>query len=136
MAMLVIQIDGGCRPNPGQGSFAYVVSENGRVEKTHAEMIGPATNNTAEWRGAIAALEYALTIAELHQAIRFEMDSRLVVRQLTGRWKVHNQGLKPLVAHGRRLLQQLSGRIPVAVVWVPREQNALADAAAEQCRDD
>lgn len=78
MSVLMLRADGSCWPNPGAGSFGMVASRDGRVECRSRKDIGPSTNNVAEWRGAIAALDYAL-VNSRGAAVVLEMDSRLVV---------------------------------------------------------
>lgn len=125
---LVLYADGGCWPNPGPGTFGVVVKRDGVVVCRLKKRIGPATCNIAEWRGALAALDYALAAAG-RETIELRMDSQLVVHQLNGRWGVKNEGLKPLVAEGHRRLSRLrDGGRDVRIRWVPREQNTEADA--------
>src|SRR5437016_13006078 len=115
--------DGGSRGNPGPAAYGYVlVDARGRTVEARGEVIGPATNNVAEYRGLIAGLEAA---ARHHApAVIVRMDSELVIRQMTGEYRVKNAGLKPLHAEARHA----AGRLP-RVRWsaVPRDANARAD---------
>ena len=130
--MLILNADGGCFPNPGQGSYGFVAKRDGRVLYRKSEQIGYATNNIAEWRGALAALDYAIgyTIAyQDERAVTLLMDSQLVVHQLTGRWRTKNAGLKPLQIEGAKRVQALREQgVTVTVRWVPRAHNHEADA--------
>jgi len=129
--MLVVNADGGCNPNPGRGSFGVVAKRDGHVVCRISKGIGYATNNIAEWRGALAALGFALSHADEDQRVELRMDSRLVVEQLRGRWRVKHPGLKPLASEGARLLGLLSRRgVKLSIQWVPRAENAEADALA------
>jgi len=116
--------DGGSRGNPGPSAYAYLIeSADGRLLAEHAEPIGFATVNVAEYRGIIAALERA---AELGlPAVEVRMDSRLVVQQLLGLWTVRSPHLRRLHELALEAASQLD---LVGYRWVPREQNARADA--------
>lgn len=130
-ARLVFYADGGCWPNPGPARYGVVVTLDGTVIDRLQKAIGPSTNNVAEWRGALAALEYAIgyTIAYPERAMELRMDSQLVVNQLTGRYKAHAAHLKPLVVEGHALIGALRDQgVTVAIRWIPREQNTEADA--------
>jgi len=128
---VVVWTDGGARGNPGPAGFGVVVTTpGGEVLAQLAEGIGWATNNVAEYRGAIAGLEQALALGARRARIR--ADSLLVVNQQTGLWKVKNEALRALWAETRRLVGQFE-----RVTWehVPRERNRRADALANQAMD-
>jgi len=128
---LVAYTDGASRGNPGAAAFgAVVLDATGAELRTISEPIGVATNNVAEYRGAIAAVQAALELGA--SALELRMDSELIVRQLEGRYRVRNAGLKPLFAQLRGLLDQLDA---VAIRHVPREQNRRADALANAALD-
>ena len=131
-ARYIAEADGGSRGNPGVAGYGAVVrdSESGLVLAERAEYIGTATNNVAEYRGLIAALEAAreLDIDELD----VRMDSKLVVEQMSGRWKIKNATLQPLAMQARRLLDEFER---VELHWVPRLENAAADALANEAMD-
>jgi ribonuclease HI len=133
--MLILESDGGCEPNPGQGRFGVVAKMGRETIWTHGEDIGYATNNVAEWKGALAALNYAIgyTLAYQHDlVVELRMDSLLVVNQLNHRWKVKNAGLKPLADEGERLLRALCEQnVTVCIKWIPRERNTDADALTQ-----
>src|SRR5690349_8401078 len=92
--MLILYADGSCVPNPGQATCAVVADRDGRQCFQQTEPIGFGTNNVAEWRGAIAALTFALSQSDTD--IELRMDSQLVVEQFNGKWRVKDPGLKPL----------------------------------------
>ncbi len=128
---LVAYTDGASRGNPGAAAFgAVVLDATGAELRAISEPIGVATNNVAEYRGAIAAVQAALELGA--SALDLRMDSELIVRQLEGRYRVRNAGLKPLFAQLRGLLDQLDA---VAIRHVPREQNRRADALANAALD-
>ena len=128
---LVAYTDGASRGNPGAASYGAVVLDAAGGElRAIAAPIGVATNNVAEYRGAIAAVEAALELGA--SALELRMDSQLIVRQLEGRYRVKNAGLKPLFEKLRGLLDQLD---EVAIRHVPREENRRADALANAALD-
>ena len=123
--------DGGARGNPGPGALGYVLTDpQGREVEARGEYLGPVTNNVAEYRGLIAGLG----AAERHAAspLTVCMDSELIVRQMTGEYRVKNAGLKPLHEAARRAAARLSS---VRYVAVPREENARADALVNETLD-
>ena len=129
---LVAYIDGGARGNPGPAGFGVRIEEAGGalVEEFH-ESIGVATNNVAEYRGLLAALEWAKTHGCRQLLVR--SDSLLLVQQMLGRYKVKHPGLLPL--HGKaRLLAHEIGQ--VTFEHVGRSLNAHADRLANQAMDD
>jgi ribonuclease HI len=124
--------DGGSRGNPGPAAGgAVLVAEDGTVLEEVAVFLGRATNNVAEWHGLLRGLEVALARGVRRLAIR--LDSELVVRQLTGVYRVKHPDLIPLHAKARRLLVQFA---EVHIGHVPRARNKLADAAVNRCLDE
>jgi ribonuclease HI len=123
--------DGASRGNPGLASYgAVVIDPTGSVVHEASEPLGVTTNNVAEYRGLIAALEAALALGARRVEVR--MDSELLVRQAIGRYRVKNPGLIPL--HNRVL--NLRGRFDEVVFrHVPRTQNKHADALANRALD-
>ncbi len=123
--------DGASRGNPGPASYGAVIYDKaGEVLQTVSRAIGYGTNNQAEYQGAIAALEAALSLGA--REVELHMDSELIVRQLEGRYRVRNAKLIPLY---RRLLE-LRGRFErVSVRHVPREENRVADRLANEALD-
>ncbi len=129
--MLILKADGGCNPNPGEGRIGVVAYEDGRIVWQLSRPIGPATNNIAEWKAALAALHYVygFPFAGMDRRVELRMDSQLVILQLTGQWRTKNAGLKPLMAEGQQLMAELRAKgCPVQVRWVPRAENTDADA--------
>jgi ribonuclease HI len=123
--------DGGARGNPGPAAYGYVIEdEDGAVLAAHGEAIGVATNNVAEYSALLAGLEKAadLGIDELEVV----SDSELMVRQMTGVYKVKNEALKELWSRAGRL----AGRIgTVTYRAVRREHNELADRLVNDALD-
>ena len=128
---LLAYTDGASRGNPGPAAFgAVILDADGNEIRQVSQAIGRATNNVAEYRGAIAALRAAL---ELHAtALELRMDSELIVRQLQGRYRVRNANLRPLYEELRALIAQLDD---FHVRHVPRTDNARADALANAALD-
>ena len=129
---VVVWTDGGARGNPGPAGYgAVVTTPGGQVLAEVAEGIGWATNNVAEYRGAIAGLRQAAALGA--RRVRVRADSLLVVNQQKGLWKVKNADLRPLSEETARLARGFD-----RVIWehVPRERNRHADALANQAMDD
>ncbi|MFB4318055.1 bifunctional RNase H/acid phosphatase [Actinomadura sp. 21ATH] len=130
---LIIEADGGSRGNPGPAGYGALVRDalTGEVLAEVAEAIGTATNNVAEYRGLIAGLRAA---ADLDPAARAEvrMDSKLVVEQMSGRWKIKHPDMVPLALEARELASALGS---VAYTWIPRARNAHADRLANEAMD-
>lgn len=123
--------DGGARGNPGPaGIGARLLTAAGDVVEDLADFIGTATNNVAEYQALIAGLEMALDRGV--ERLDVFLDSELVVRQVNGRYKVKDAGLKPLHAQACVLLSKFH---EVDVKHVRREQNAAADALVNQAID-
>ncbi|MBI4720167.1 MAG: ribonuclease HI family protein [Chitinivibrionia bacterium] len=131
VAKAIVYADGASRGNPGEAACAAVVYDERSIEiKSRAKRLGRATNNVAEYRGVILALELARELGAARIALR--LDSELVVKQLNGAYKVKHPGLKPLYEHARMLL---SGFARVTIEHVPREKNARADELANAALD-
>lgn len=129
---LVVEADGGSRGNPGQAAGGAVVidPESGEVLAELGVYVGVATNNVAEYRGMIIGVRRALEIApdaELH----VKMDSKLVVEQMSGRWKIKHPAMRELAREAWEILRDH----PVTFEWVPRADNARADALANASMD-
>ena len=124
----IVYADGASRGNPGPAAIGAVIYDpQGREVHRLSQRIGRATNNVAEYRAAIAALEAALALGVSQVELR--MDSELVVRQLGGRYRVRNPVLSKLFAR----LQELRWRFgALEAVSIPREENRLADKLANE----
>jgi probable phosphoglycerate mutase len=129
---VVIEADGGSRGNPGPAGYGAVVYTEDRatVLAENMQAIGRATNNVAEYRGLIAGLEDAVNLgaAEVHVF----MDSKLVVEQMSGRWKVKHPDLIELHAVARKLAARFDR---ITYTWMPRERNKHADRLANEAMD-
>ncbi len=124
--------DGASRGNPGPaGAGVVLFDDKGREICTKAEYLGRCTNNVAEYQALIIGLQAAREIGCRKPAVF--LDSELIVRQITGRYKVKNATLKPLFAQVQNLLQ---GFDDYTVAHVPRAQNSRADELANRGIDD
>lgn len=132
LVKLIIEADGGSRGNPGvSGAGAVVIdASTGDILKQISENVGIATNNVAEYSALIFALEAAYEIDPAAQVL-VRMDSKLVVEQMSGRWKIKHPDMLSL---GARVQNLIAGK-NVEFVWIPREQNVLADELANKAMD-
>jgi ribonuclease HI len=129
---VVAYIDGGARGNPGPAGFGVRVEQpDGALIEEFAESIGVATNNVAEYRALLAALEWAKRHG--HDQLHVRSDSLLLVQQMLGNYKVKNAGLQALHAKARVLVHEI-GR--VTFEHVGRSLNAHADRLANTAMDD
>ncbi|TXS02828.1 bifunctional RNase H/acid phosphatase [Streptomyces sp. col6] len=134
----VVEADGGSRGNPGPAGYGAVVidPETGETLAEAAEYIGLATNNVAEYKGLVAGLRAVgalLADGPVGTVVRVHvrMDSKLVVEQMSGRWKIKHPDMKPLAA-------EAAGVLPGADItyeWIPRERNKHADRLANEAMD-
>lgn len=131
-----IHADGGARGNPGPaGSGAVVRDEDGTAVIKVSEFLGHATNNVAEYTAVLRALEQlaAMLGARVKDArVAVYMDSKLVVEQMNGAWKVKHPNMKPLYARVAELTRAFAS---VSFAHVPREKNKDADALANAAMD-
>jgi ribonuclease H / adenosylcobalamin/alpha-ribazole phosphatase len=126
-----LSTDGGARGNPGPAAFGYVLeTEDGTVLAAHGEAIGTATNNVAEYRALVAGLEKALELGV--EEVDVVSDSQLLVRQMTGDYKVKNEALRKLWLEAEALARRLR---KVTYRSVPREHNELADRLVNEALD-
>jgi probable phosphoglycerate mutase len=129
---IVAYIDGGARGNPGPAGYGVRIENlDGTLVEELSESIGVATNNVAEYRALLAALEWAR--AHAHSTVHIRSDSLLLVQQMRGTYKVKNAGLQPLYAKARLLAHEI-GR--VTFEHVGRALNGHADRLANTAMDD
>lgn len=128
----IAEADGGSRGNPGPAAFGALVREAGtlKVIAEKWEYIGEETNNVAEYCGLIAALELVKELDPTAE-VEIRMDSKLVVEQMTGNWKIKHPGLKPLAIKAQGILP----RGQVTYKWIPRAENFEADKLVNQALD-
>ena len=128
----IVEADGGSRGNPGRaGSGSLVIdASTGEVLAEIGIYLGVASNNVAEYRGMIEGIRRAVTV-DPTAGIHVRMDSQLVVEQMSGRWKIKHPDMRALAAEARELI----GHRPVTFEWIPRADNARADAIANRAMD-
>jgi probable phosphoglycerate mutase len=128
---VLIEADGGSRGNPGPAAYGAVLkdADTGEVIAEDGTTIGVASNNVAEYRGLIAGLTMAADLAP-DAEIEVRMDSKLVVEQMSGNWKIKHVDMKPLALEANRLAP-----FGTTYTWVPREQNKHADRLANEALD-
>jgi probable phosphoglycerate mutase len=121
---LIIEADGGSRGNPGPAAYGCLVkdAQTNEVLFKEGKTLGITTNNVAEYSGLVAALVAAHEI-DPNAQIEVRMDSKLVVEQMSGNWKIRHENMKGLVEKARNAFAQSQ----VKYVWVPREDNLEAD---------
>jgi ribonuclease HI len=121
--VITANVDGGARGNPGPAGYGAIIKdENGQVLAELYAGIGINTNNVAEYRGLIAALEWALEHGQ--RRLHIKSDSQLIVEQMLGNYRVKHEGLKPLYLKATRLAAEIGD---VTFEHVRREQNKEAD---------
>ena len=129
---LIIYSDGGARGNPGPAAIGFVIyNEDSHILKNVGMFIGTATNNQAEYRALIEALKAAIDL-QAKQVFCF-LDSELVVKQATGRYKVRQPELKNLVAEVLKLSNKF---LKIHFKHTPREKNKLADKLVNKALDE
>jgi probable phosphoglycerate mutase len=129
----VVEADGGSRGNPGPAGYGALVRDaaTGKVLAERAASVGRATNNVAEYGGLVAGLQAALDL-DASAEVEVRMDSKLVVEQMSGRWKIKHPDMQQLALQAQKIARQLGG---VTYTWVPRAQNSAADALANSAMD-
>jgi probable phosphoglycerate mutase len=129
---VVVEADGGSRGNPGPAGYGSVVwtADRSTVLAESKQAIGRATNNVAEYRGLIAGLQEAANLNATEVAV--SMDSKLVVEQMSGRWKVKHPDLAELNAQARALASRFER---ISYRWIPRAENSYADRLANEAMD-
>ena len=129
---LVVEADGGSRGNPGPAGYGALVRDpaTGQVLAERAEYLGVVSNNVAEYSGLVAGLRAAVEI-DPAAMIEVRLDSRLVVEQMSGRWKIKHEDMRRLAEQARAVVAPER----VSYTWVPRSQNGAADALANAAMD-
>lgn len=125
---LLIYTDGGARGNPGPAAIGvYITNKAGKEIIKINQKIGETTNNTAEYQAVITALEWVKENNFNKKLIRlnFFLDSKLVVNQLNGIFKIRESHLRNLIIKVRQLEQEVGGN--VSYLFIPREKNKIAD---------
>lgn len=129
---LIVETDGGSRGNPGHAGYGALVRdpETGKVLAEKAEYLGKVSNNVAEYSGLVAGLELALQ-HDPDALIHVKMDSKLVVEQMSGRWKIKHADMRALATKARSVVDPRR----VTYEWIPREINTDADRLSNEAMD-
>jgi len=134
---LVVEADGGSRGNPGRAGYGALVRDevSGTVIAERAESVGIASNNVAEYSGLVAGLKAAFDIDPAAE-VTVRLDSKLLVEQMSGRWKIKQPDMRRLALQARDIAASLSAAGgSVTYTWVPRAENSAADALANSAMD-
>lgn len=128
----IVEADGGSRGNPGPAAYGAVVRDavTRDVLAELAEYLGEVSNNVAEYRGAIAGLDYAHSV-DPEAMVEMRLDSKLIVEQMSGRWQIKHPDMRTLATRARDIFRP--GH--VTYTWVPRDQNRHADALVNEMID-
>lgn len=129
---LLVEADGGSRGNPGVAGYGALVRDaaSGALLDIDAQPLGKASNNVAEYSGLIAGLRLARAI-DPEAAVHVKMDSKLVVEQMSGRWKIKHADMQKLAAEAKGLLPPRQ----VTYEWIPRARNKDADLLSNEAMD-
>lgn len=128
--MYIIYCDGASRSNPGEASYGVSINLNNKEIDTLKEYIGIATNNVAEYRGLIAALEYC--VKNNINDVEIYLDSLLVVQQVNKEFKVKSKKLGDLYSYSLTLIEKIKN---IKVIHIRREYNKRADELANEALD-
>lgn len=134
---IVIFTDGGARGNPGPAAIGVVIKDSsGKLIKSYGQAIGEATNNEAEYRAVIFALQKVKALfgkkKTREYAVEINMDSELVARQLNGEYKIEEERLFPHFIKVWNLKMDFGD---ISFRHVPRERNKEADRLVNEALD-
>lgn len=131
---LIIFCDGGSRGNPGEAAYGFVIfDESQSVMYKEGKKLGIQTNNFAEYTAVIKALEWVLKNTGKETQIDFFLDSKLVVEQLSGHWKIKSESIRALYTSVKKLERTFAAKITYSHVF--REKNKEADSMVNQALD-
>jgi ribonuclease HI len=130
--VLTIHTDGASRGNPGAAAFAYVIERDGEPPIEEADCLGEMTNNQAEYTALVRALEHALELGPQHRVI-VHSDSELMVKQMSGEYRVKNEDLRDLYEQACQLRKRFEGTVTIR--HVRRDQNKRADELCNEALD-
>jgi ribonuclease HI len=130
--ILLVEADGGSRGNPGESGSGAIVADQATGELLAEISLygGVASNNVAEYKGMIAGVRRAIEI-DPDAELLVRLDSKLVVEQMSGRWKIKHPAMAELAAEARDVLTGT----PVRFQWIPRLENSRADKLANLAMD-
>ena len=128
---LIVEADGGSRGNPGPAAYGTVIRDGatGTLLAERADYLGVTTNNVAEYTGLLVGLQWCAAQGDVRVDVR--LDSRLVVEQMTGRWKIKHENMRLLAGKARAAIDPALVRYQ----WIPREHNRAADHLVNESLD-
>lgn len=129
---LTIEFDGASRGNPGPAAYGVVLADQDGVVDELNQRLGEKTNNQAEYEALIAGLERACELDGDYPSVEVRGDSQLIIRQMTGEYSCNAERLQPLFQTAQSLVEQLP---PVTFEHIPRSENSLTDALANEALD-
>ncbi len=132
-----VYCDGGARGNPGPGAVAFVVEKDGKVIFKNSKYLGQTTNNIAEYKAVILALQWLLGVSSIRyqaSSIQVFLDSELVAKQLSGLYKIKNENLRNLFFTVKALEKKIDKKI--FYTNVSRTKNKLADFLVNKTLDE
>lgn len=127
-----LYVDGASRGNPGNAGIGVYIEKNGHPYRREAFYIGQQTNNHAEYCALIVGLYYVQNACQAHELVHIYCDSQLVVKHITGEYRVKKPELKVLYLRARAMLDHIA---TYAIHHVPRHHNTVADTLANQAID-
>lgn len=132
---LTVNTDGGARGNPGPAAIGVVIQQDGEIIHEHNDYLGEQTNNVAEYEALLYSLGWLNRFCKdtTVDSVEFLLDSKLVIEQTQGHWKVKEAHLQELVGKAKTLLSSLPCKYSFR--YVPRAQNAHADKLVNQALD-
>ena len=133
MQKVIIYTDGGARGNPGKAGAGAVIIDGKKTHELKKYLGERQTNNWAEYEAVAIALEEAKRLGLTDRTLEIRMDSKLVVEQVSGNWKIKEPTLRPQAAKVRALLHEFAGH---RFVYVPRAQNTEADRLVNEAIDE
>ena len=126
----ILYFDGACRGNPGPMAVGAVLLESGKKVGEISKNIGTGTNNIAEWKALIEGLK--LAAAHACKELEVRGDSQLIIRQISGQYRVKNENLIPLYNEARKLCGNFS---KIDFRWVRRDENSYTDSMVNKALD-
>lgn len=133
MSTIVVNTDGGARGNPGPAAAGVVIQHDGKTTEVKQYLGERQTNNWAEYEAVVIAIGMLLELGLRGRDVEFRLDSKLVVEQVQGNWKIKEPNLKEQVAKVRGLLKDFGA---VTFSYVPRADNKEADRLVNEALDE
>lgn len=134
--MIILATDGGARGNPGPAAYGVFITKNGKELARFGKTLGHATNNVAEYSGAVAAVEWLVAhkdVIDKDERVVLQADSQLLISQLLGIYKIKSPNLRELLFAIRNLEAFLP--CPLFYKHVPRNENKIADSEVNAALD-